>query len=126
MPVTDHKTNPDDLNFEEVLMDGSCFGDWQTDTPKPSNWNTVKSMLQENPVSCTKSEYRGFQKKVYAAQDETEVQASLFPIVRAHGSGPYAEYFSFDNLAPLVPGISDAKPNMFYRSRKSQLKPHIR
>ena len=107
-------------------MDGGCFGDWQTEIPKPSNWDIIKSMLQQNPVICTEAEYTDFVKKANIAQGETKIRSSLFPILRGNEPDLYEEDLPFNNLTPLVPGISNAKPDIFYGSHTTQLKPHIR
>lgn len=107
-------------------MDGGCFGDWQTEIPKPSNWDIIKSMLQQNPVICTEAEYTDFVKKANVAQGETKIRSSLFPILRGNEPDLYEEDLPFNNLTPLVPGISNAKPDIFYGSHTTQLKPHIR
>ena len=101
-------------------MDAGCFSDWQTDIPEPSNWNIIKSML-----FARKKMIPILRRKPMSPQDEAEIRASLFPIFRSHESD-YAEDLPFDNLVPLVPGISDTKPGMFYGSHTTQLKPHTR
>lgn len=126
MSSTDRKTNPYDRNFEEVLMDAGCFGDWQTEIPKPSNWNMIKSMIQQNPVICMEAEHNNFVKKANAAQGEAKIRSSVFPILRGNESDLYEEDLPFNNLTPLVPGISNAKPDIFYGSHTTQLKPQIR
>lgn len=60
-------------------MDAGCFSDWQTDIPEPSNWNIIKSML-----FARKKMIPILRRKPMSPQDEAEIRASLFPILRGH------------------------------------------
>lgn len=71
-----------DWNFEQMLTDTGCFGDWNTlDTlPKPQNWYELWFILAENPVQCTESDLKEFVTKTVLGRNERTINITeLFP-----------------------------------------------
>lgn len=41
-------------------MDEGYFGYWNSDTPKPTNWQDLRDVLHSNPLACSEAEYDNF------------------------------------------------------------------
>lgn len=113
--TADEEPTIHDWNFEQILTDTGCFGDWNTlELPKPQNWNELRSMLVENPVQCTESDLKEFVNKRGLGRNERTINVTkLFPGILDSDAIPHEQDQDFDNLEPSIDGLPDAKPDFF-------------
>lgn len=120
------RSRPKDANYQQKLIDGHAFpyGYEYPDGSEPSlpnEWDELKRRLAQprpslSPSRVPEEDYRKFVRQDARADNEDAVKDSVLPaMLRAMGASDGAQKnVLFTNMDPLVPGISQAKPDYYY------------
>jgi hypothetical protein len=119
-------SRPKDANYQQKLIDGHAFpyGYKFPDgrkPPLPNEWDELNRRLAQprpslSPSRFSGEEYEKFVEEDAGALNEDAVKDTVLPaMLRAMGASDGAQKnVLFTNMDPLVPGISQAKPDYYY------------
>ncbi|KAH8427647.1 uncharacterized protein LDX57_005359 [Aspergillus melleus] len=136
----DTSTTPYSRNFEQHLIDHRIYlplypGQNIDDDNEPTNIAEIRRRLAAprrslDPTTFSEAEHSQFIRAHWAAQNEADVKASVFPFIEGSSTSrqqSVSRDTRFTNLAPITDGtIAQAKPDITYGARPEQLDREIR
>jgi hypothetical protein len=132
------KSRPKDANYQQKLIDGGIYHYGYTfpdgrRPPLPPNWEEINKRLAQrrpslSPSRFSEGKYQEFIRADEQAFDEDAVKDSVLPVMlRAMATSDEAQKnIWFTNIDPIVPSISQAKPDYYYGTRPEQIHSDIR
>ncbi|KAI9889024.1 MAG: hypothetical protein M1814_006027 [Vezdaea aestivalis] len=127
--VVSLKASPYDKNFEQLLSDDGIHMTHRD--KKPDNWEKIIQELTQETQSPSSSQFTDDQFEAFLnamddATSEARVLNSIFPQLLGDATIPSGENLIFNNLDPLIEGITTARPDFYDGIRSKSLDPQIR
>ncbi|KAI9685788.1 MAG: hypothetical protein M1820_010751 [Bogoriella megaspora] len=131
-------SRPKDANYQQKLIDGNIFPYGYefpdgSEPPLPDEWDELHQRIAQPRLSLSPSifpeeEYRNFIRQDARAPNEDAVKDTVLPaMLRTMGASDGSQKnVLFNNLDPLVPGISQTKPDYYYGAQPEQIHQQVR
>lgn len=131
-------SRPKDANYQQKLIDGGAYpyGYKYPDSsrpPLPNEWDELNRRLAQprpslSPSTFPEDQYQRFVEEDASAFNEDAVKNTVLPsMLKAMGASNGAQKnILFSNIDPLVPGISQAKPDYYYGAKPELIDQQVR